>query len=155
MADIDEHPAAVERELEPQLWSTQQPWFAERLAALQADPENDQRALAYAALLERRGMSELDRGSLSESLSLLATARETLEPRLSGAEGEAAASGLAAELRAGLHRVLLVEARAFERPSLPTAADESGNTPGATREPRAYQDIGQASVVIGWQYQRW
>lgn len=36
MADIDEHRAAVERELEPQLWSTQQPWFAERLAALKA-----------------------------------------------------------------------------------------------------------------------
>ncbi len=36
MADVDEHPAAVERELEPQLWSTRQPWFAERLAALQA-----------------------------------------------------------------------------------------------------------------------
>ena len=36
MADIDDHPAAVERELEPQLWSTQQPWFAERIAALQA-----------------------------------------------------------------------------------------------------------------------
>ncbi|MEM9042958.1 MAG: enoyl-CoA hydratase [Actinomycetota bacterium] len=36
MADIDDHPAAVERELEPQLWSTRQPWFAERLAALQA-----------------------------------------------------------------------------------------------------------------------
>ena len=36
MADIDDHPAAVVRELEPQLWSTQQPWFAERLAALQA-----------------------------------------------------------------------------------------------------------------------
>src|SRR5918993_2882596 len=35
MADIDEHPAAVERELVPQLWSTQQPWFAERLAAVQ------------------------------------------------------------------------------------------------------------------------
>ncbi len=35
MADIDTHPAAVERELEPQLWSTRQPWFAERLAALQ------------------------------------------------------------------------------------------------------------------------
>jgi enoyl-CoA hydratase len=35
MADIDGHPAAVERELVPQLWSTQQPWFAERLAALQ------------------------------------------------------------------------------------------------------------------------
>ncbi|MEY2415360.1 MAG: enoyl-CoA hydratase [Ilumatobacteraceae bacterium] len=35
MADIDNHPAAVERELEPQLWSTRQPWFAERLAALQ------------------------------------------------------------------------------------------------------------------------
>ncbi len=36
MADIADHPAAVERELRPQLWSTQQPWFAERVAALQA-----------------------------------------------------------------------------------------------------------------------
>ena len=36
MADIDTHPAAVKRELDPQLWSTQQPWFAERIAALQA-----------------------------------------------------------------------------------------------------------------------
>ena len=36
MADVDTHPEAVERELEPQLWSTRQPWFAERLAALQA-----------------------------------------------------------------------------------------------------------------------
>ena len=36
MADVDTHPAAVQRELEPQLWSTQQPWFAERLAALQS-----------------------------------------------------------------------------------------------------------------------
>jgi enoyl-CoA hydratase len=36
MADVDDHPAAVARELEPQLWSTKQPWFAERLAALQA-----------------------------------------------------------------------------------------------------------------------
>ena len=36
MADIDDHPSAVARELEPQLWSTQQPWFAERLAALQS-----------------------------------------------------------------------------------------------------------------------
>jgi enoyl-CoA hydratase len=36
MADIDNHPDAVARELEPQLWSTRQPWFAERLAALQA-----------------------------------------------------------------------------------------------------------------------
>jgi enoyl-CoA hydratase len=35
MADVDTHPAAVERELEPQLWSTRQPWFSERLAALQ------------------------------------------------------------------------------------------------------------------------
>lgn len=35
MADVTTHPAAVERELEPQLWSTRQPWFAERLAALQ------------------------------------------------------------------------------------------------------------------------
>lgn len=36
MADIAAHPAAVERELEPQLWSTRQPWFAERIAKLQA-----------------------------------------------------------------------------------------------------------------------
>ena len=36
MADIDTHPDAVARELGPQLWSTRQPWFAERLAALQA-----------------------------------------------------------------------------------------------------------------------
>jgi len=36
MADIETHPEAVARELEPQLWSAQQPWFAERLAALQA-----------------------------------------------------------------------------------------------------------------------
>ena len=36
MAGIGTHPEAVERELEPQLWSVQQPWFAERLAALQA-----------------------------------------------------------------------------------------------------------------------
>lgn len=36
MADVDDHPTAVRTELEPQLWSTRQPWFAERLAALQA-----------------------------------------------------------------------------------------------------------------------
>jgi enoyl-CoA hydratase len=36
MADIDDHPAAVARELEPQVWSTRQPWFEERLAALRA-----------------------------------------------------------------------------------------------------------------------
>jgi len=36
MADIGDHPAAVVRELEPQLWSTRQPWFEERLAALKA-----------------------------------------------------------------------------------------------------------------------
>lgn len=36
MADVGDHPAAVERELTPQVWSTRQPWFAERLAALQA-----------------------------------------------------------------------------------------------------------------------
>jgi enoyl-CoA hydratase len=36
MADVDDHSAAVKRELDPQLWSTRQPWFAERLAALQA-----------------------------------------------------------------------------------------------------------------------
>ena len=36
MADVGEHDEAVRRELEPQLWSTRQPWFAERIAALQA-----------------------------------------------------------------------------------------------------------------------
>jgi len=36
MADISTHPEAVDRELTPQVWSTRQPWFAERLAALQA-----------------------------------------------------------------------------------------------------------------------
>jgi enoyl-CoA hydratase len=36
MADVGTHPDAVERELVPQLWSTRQPWFAERLAALKA-----------------------------------------------------------------------------------------------------------------------
>ncbi len=34
MADVGDHPAAVARELEPQVWSTRQPWFAERLAAM-------------------------------------------------------------------------------------------------------------------------
>ena len=36
MATIDDHEAAVERELEPQLWSVSQPEFRERLAAMQA-----------------------------------------------------------------------------------------------------------------------
>jgi enoyl-CoA hydratase len=36
MAAVGTHAQAVERELEPQLWSVQQPWFAERLAALKA-----------------------------------------------------------------------------------------------------------------------
>ena len=35
MADVDNHPDAVDRELTPQVWSTRQPWFAERIAALQ------------------------------------------------------------------------------------------------------------------------
>jgi len=35
MADVGSHPQAVQTELDPQLWSTQQPWFAERLAAVQ------------------------------------------------------------------------------------------------------------------------
>lgn len=35
MASIGDHDAAVERELEPQLWSLEQPDFRERLAALQ------------------------------------------------------------------------------------------------------------------------
>ncbi len=36
MAGVATHAEAVQRELVPQLWSTRQPWFAERLAALQA-----------------------------------------------------------------------------------------------------------------------
>jgi enoyl-CoA hydratase len=36
MADVVTHPEAVKRELTPQVWSTRQPWFAERIAALQA-----------------------------------------------------------------------------------------------------------------------
>ena len=36
MATIDEHGAAVDRELEPQVWSLEQPAFRERVAALQA-----------------------------------------------------------------------------------------------------------------------
>ena len=36
MAGIDNHDAAVDRELEPQLWSVAQPAFRERLAAMQA-----------------------------------------------------------------------------------------------------------------------
>jgi enoyl-CoA hydratase len=36
MADVATHEAAVDRELEPQVWSTQQPWFKERLARMQA-----------------------------------------------------------------------------------------------------------------------
>lgn len=35
MSDVASHTQAVERELTPQLWSTRQPWFAERIAALQ------------------------------------------------------------------------------------------------------------------------
>jgi enoyl-CoA hydratase len=36
MADIGDHPAAVDRELVPQVWSLEQPAFKERVAALQA-----------------------------------------------------------------------------------------------------------------------
>jgi len=36
MRGIDDHDEAVDRELTPQLWSTKQPWFKERLAAIQA-----------------------------------------------------------------------------------------------------------------------
>jgi len=35
MAGITRHEDAVERELDPQVWSVEQPWFAERLKALQ------------------------------------------------------------------------------------------------------------------------
>ena len=34
MADVADHPTAVDRELEPQLWTVQQPWFEERIEAL-------------------------------------------------------------------------------------------------------------------------
>ncbi|MFM8776926.1 MAG: enoyl-CoA hydratase, partial [Actinomycetota bacterium] len=36
MANVQTHEQAVAKELEPQVWTTKQPWFAERLAALQA-----------------------------------------------------------------------------------------------------------------------
>jgi enoyl-CoA hydratase len=36
MATIDSHDEAVSRELTPQVWSTQKPWFRERIAALQS-----------------------------------------------------------------------------------------------------------------------
>ncbi|MGI9645599.1 MAG: enoyl-CoA hydratase-related protein, partial [Ilumatobacteraceae bacterium] len=36
MAEVADHPAAVARELDPQIWSTRQPWFEERLAAIRA-----------------------------------------------------------------------------------------------------------------------
>ena len=36
MAGIEAHADAVGRELEPQLWTVQQPWFEERIAALKA-----------------------------------------------------------------------------------------------------------------------
>lgn len=36
MAGVANHDEAVDLEIEPQVWSTRQPWFAERLAALQA-----------------------------------------------------------------------------------------------------------------------
>ena len=35
MAEVRDHPSAVKRELDPQVWSTRQPWFAERIASLQ------------------------------------------------------------------------------------------------------------------------
>jgi enoyl-CoA hydratase len=36
MAEVEDQQAAVARELDPQLWSTRQPWFAERIAAMRA-----------------------------------------------------------------------------------------------------------------------
>ena len=36
MADISSHRDAVQREFDPQLWTVQQPWFEERIAALKA-----------------------------------------------------------------------------------------------------------------------
>ena len=43
MALIGNHPDAVEREFDPQLWTVQQPWFEERIAALQARIASKQR----------------------------------------------------------------------------------------------------------------
>ena len=40
MASVATHDEAVSRELDPQIWSTRQPWFAERLARLQARISN-------------------------------------------------------------------------------------------------------------------
>jgi enoyl-CoA hydratase len=40
MAGVESHPEAVARELEPQLWTVQQPWFEERIAALKARISN-------------------------------------------------------------------------------------------------------------------
>ena len=40
MADVETHDAAVEYELEPQVWSIRQPAFQERLRALQAKISN-------------------------------------------------------------------------------------------------------------------
>jgi enoyl-CoA hydratase len=36
MANVATHEQAVAKELEPQVWTTRQTWFAERLAALQS-----------------------------------------------------------------------------------------------------------------------
>ena len=36
MANVATHEQAVAKELEPQVWTTRQPWFVERLAALQS-----------------------------------------------------------------------------------------------------------------------
>ncbi len=36
MANISTHSEAIAKELDPQVWTTRQPWFAERLAALQS-----------------------------------------------------------------------------------------------------------------------
>jgi enoyl-CoA hydratase len=36
VASVEDHPTAVDVELEPQVWSMAKPWFAERMAALKA-----------------------------------------------------------------------------------------------------------------------
>ena len=36
MADVATHDEAVAKELDPQVWTARQPWFAERIAALKA-----------------------------------------------------------------------------------------------------------------------
>ena len=96
MADIDDHPAAVARELEPQLWSTRQPWFAERIAALQAKISEASRADARRASRVGRHGEELTPPDTALSQRNEEVADEPATPhrrRSAAAEGRAAGPG--------------------------------------------------------------